>query len=185
MCNLLEYSKNYLKTSGSLRNYYRDEPNSGAEGGADYSIKNSKSFDYKTGIAGKLGDKNRTKDVEIAVPLKYLSNFWRILNMTLINYEVSLTLTWPENCILTSKATRNAAPVVDAINNPTGATCKTKDTKLCVPVITLSAENDNKLLEQLKAGFKRTIKWNKHRSEMSNQTENNNLNHLIDPTFIH
>ena len=52
-----------------------------------------------------------------------------------------------------------------------------------VPVVTLSAENDNKLLEQLKTGFKRTIKWNKYKSEMSNQTKNNNLNYLIDPTF--
>ena len=52
-----------------------------------------------------------------------------------------------------------------------------------VPVVTLSAENDSKLLEQLKTGFKRTIKWNKYRSEMSNQTANNNLNYLIDPTF--
>ena len=52
-----------------------------------------------------------------------------------------------------------------------------------VPVVTLSAENDNKLLEQLKARFKRTIKWNKYRSEMSNQTKNNNLNYLIDPKF--
>ena len=54
---------------------------------------------------------------------------------------------------------------------------------MCVPVVTLSAENDNKLLEQLKTGFKRTIKWNKYTSEMSNQTKNNNLNYLIDPTF--
>ena len=52
-----------------------------------------------------------------------------------------------------------------------------------VPVVTLSAENDNRLLEQLKTGFKRTIKWSKYRSEMSNQTKNNNLNYLIDPTF--
>ena len=52
-----------------------------------------------------------------------------------------------------------------------------------VPVVTLSAENDNKLLEQLKTGFKRTIKWNKYRSEMSNQTKNNNLDYLIDPSF--
>ena len=52
-----------------------------------------------------------------------------------------------------------------------------------VPVVTLSDENDNKLLEQLKAGFRRTIKWNKYRSEISNQTKNNNLNYLIDPTF--
>ena len=93
MYNLLEYSKNYLKTSGSLWNYYRDEPNSGAEWGVDYSIKNSKSFHYKTSITGKLRDNNRTRDVEIAVPLKYLSNFWRILNMPLINCEATLTLT--------------------------------------------------------------------------------------------
>ena len=52
-----------------------------------------------------------------------------------------------------------------------------------IPVVTLSAEDDNKLLEHLKTGFKKTIKWNKYRSEMSNQTKNNNLNHLIDPTF--
>ena len=52
-----------------------------------------------------------------------------------------------------------------------------------MPVVTLSTEDDNKLLEQLKTGFKRTIKWNKYRSEMTNQTQNNNLNYLIDPTF--
>ena len=60
---------------------------------------------------------------------------------------------------------------------------KIKDTKLYVPVVILSAKDDNKLLEQLKTGFKRTIKWNKYRSEMSNQTKNNNLNYLIDSTF--
>ena len=60
---------------------------------------------------------------------------------------------------------------------------KKKDCKLYVPVVTLSAEIDNKLLEQLKTGFKRTIKWNKYRSEMSNQTKNKNLNCLIDPTY--
>ena len=60
---------------------------------------------------------------------------------------------------------------------------KITDCKLYVPVVTLSAENDNKLLEQLKTGFKRTVKWNKYRSEMSNQIKNNSLNDLIDPTF--
>ena len=68
-------------------------------------------------------------------------------------------------------------------DSPTNATFKIKETKLYDPVITLSAENDNKLLEQLKTGFKRRIIWNKYRSEMSNQTRNNNLNYLIDPTF--
>ena len=68
-------------------------------------------------------------------------------------------------------------------DNPKCATFKITDTKLYVPVVTLSTENDEKLLEQLRTGFKRTIKWNKYRSEMTNQTKNNNLNYLIDPTF--
>ena len=58
------------------------------------------------------------------------------------------------------------------------------DTKFYVPVVTLSNENDTKLLKQLKIGFKRTIKWNKYRSQMNVQPQNNNLNYLIDPTFI-
>ena len=103
--------------------------------------------------------------------------------MPLINCEEFLTLTWSEDCVLTSKATRNAALGVDAINNPTGATIKIRDTKFYVPVVTSSAENDDKRLEQLKTGFKRTIAWNKYRSEISNQTINNTLNYLIDPTF--
>ena len=68
-------------------------------------------------------------------------------------------------------------------DSPKSAAFKIKECKLYVPVVTLSADNDNKLLEQFKTGFKRTIKWNKYRSKMSNQTKNNNLNHLIDPTF--
>ena len=66
------------------------------------------------------------------------------------------------------------------VNNPTNATLKIADTKLYVPVVTLSTENDKKPLKQLKTGFKRTIKWNKYRSERTNQTKNNNLNYLID-----
>ena len=92
-----------------------------------------------------------------------------------------------KSCVLTSKATRDddpdADPAADEINNPTNATFKITDCKLYVPVVTLLAENDNKLLEQLKTGYKRTIKWNKYRFEMYNQTKNNNLNYLIDSTF--
>ena len=190
MYNLLDYSKSYSKTTRSLWNYYRDEPNSGL-GGADnninYSIKDSKSFDYKTSITGKLEGNNTEKEVEIVVPLKYLSNFWRTLDIPLINCEINLILTWSENCVLTSKATRNANPDVNpaitAVNNPTNATFKITDTKLYVPVVTLSTENDKTVLKQIRTGFKRTIKWNKYRSEMTNQTKNNNLNYLIDPTF--
>ena len=164
--NLIKYSKNYRKTAGSLRNYYRDEPNSDAVGNINYSIKDSKSFDYKTSIPGKLAGNNVKKDdIQIFAPLKYLSNFWRNKDIPLINREVSLILTWSENCVITSKATReadpDAHPAVDGTNNPTNAVSKITDCKLYVPVVTLLAENDNKLLEQLKAGFKRTIKWNK------------------------
>ena len=74
-------------------------------------------------------------------------------------------------------------PAIPATNAPTNTTFKIADTKLCVPVVTLSIENDKKLLEQLKPGFKRISKWNKYRSEMTNQTINNNLNYLIDPKF--
>ena len=132
------------------------------------------------------GNNVEKDDVEIVVPLKYLSNFWKRLDIPLINCEVSLTVTWSENCVITRKATReadpDADPVVAGINNPTNAVFKTTDCKFYVPIVTLSTEND-KLLQQLKTKFKKIIKWNKYRSEMSNQTKNNNLNYLIDPTF--
>ena len=127
ICNLIECSKNYSKTSGSLWNYYRDEANSGAIGNVNYSIKDSKSFNYKTRIRGRLEGNNVEKEnVEIVVPLKYLSNFWRTLDKPWINFEVSLTLTCSENCVITSKAIRDADPdanpAVAGINNPTDAT---------------------------------------------------------------
>ena len=81
MYNLLEYSKNYLKTKESFWNYYRDEPNSGANNNINYSIKDSKSFDYKTSITWKLEGNNTEKQVEIVVPLKHLRNFWRTRDM--------------------------------------------------------------------------------------------------------
>ena len=99
--------------------------------------------------------------------LKYLSNFWRTLDIPSINCEINLILTYSENCVLTSKATRDAVPAqggnpaVSKINNQTDATFKIEDTTFYVPVVTLSTKDDNNFLEQLKSGFKRTIKWNK------------------------
>ena len=119
--------------------------------------------------------------------LKFLFKFFRSLNILLVNCQVTLTLTWSANCVITSKATRKADPDADpavaGINNPTNAVFKITDCRLYIPVVTLSAEYDNKPLEQLKTGFKGTITWNKYKSETSNQTKNNNLNYLIDPTF--
>ena len=124
MYNLLEYSKNFRKTTGSLWNYDRVEPNSGINGAINYSIRGSESFDYKANfIEGDVMQKSLTKnDVIIVVPLKYLSNFWRSLNITLINCEVELILTWFKSCALISKATREANyganTVVRKIDNP-------------------------------------------------------------------
>ena len=122
------------------------------------------------------------------MPLKNLGNLWNSLNIPLINCEGSLVLSWSETCVITSikkKLVRAAQGGNSAVygDSPTNAVFKIKDCKLYVPVVTLSTENDNKLLDQLRTGFKRTIKWNKYRSEMSNQARNNNLNYLIDPTF--
>ena len=90
-----------------------------------------------------------------------------------------------KNCVLADMTTRDAGSNNDppAIVVPSGATFKITDTKLYVPVVTLSKENNIKLLEQLKTEYKRTIKWNKYRSQMSIQNNINNLNCLIDPTF--
>ena len=193
MYNLLEYSKNYEKTSGSLFNYYRDEPKEHTIGAGNnvinISIRNSKSFDYKTEITESLAAGELEKDdVEIAIPLKYLSNFWRSLDIPLVNCEITLILSWYEKSVLVGKALRNAPdpqpnPPIASIESPTSAKFEITYCKLYVPVVTLSDEHDNKLIEQLKSGFRITIKWNRYMSQMSNQNKNNNLNYLIDPTF--
>ena len=174
MYNLLEYSKNYRKTTGSLWNYYRDQPNSNiGDNNIIHSILNSESFVYKANVmeSGETHDNLTKNDVKIVVPLKYLSNFWRHLNIPLINCEAELILTWIKNCVLIDKSTReadyNADPNIYEINNPENSTFKITDVKLFIPVVYLSKESDIKLLEQLKTGFKRTIKWNKYRSQMS------------------
>ena len=188
MHNLTEYSKHYRQTAGT---HYRDEPNNPSAD--DYHadpITNSTLFKCKSSFLEKIpnngnDNNNVIQNVKIVVPLKYLSNFWRKLDMPLVNCEVYLTLTWSKYCVLTDiikRATRRVG--LPAIAAPTGASFVIKDCKLHVSVVTLSAENDNKLLEQLRTGFKRTIKWNKYRSEMSNQTKNNNLNYLVDRLFV-
>ena len=135
MYNLIEYSNNYSKTSGSLWQYYKDEPND--------NLANSESFKSKVKITGSTPAGGNTKDVKIIVPLKYLSNFWRTLEMPLINCEVNLILTWSKDCVISSA---------------TGETkFKITDTKLYVPVVTLSTQDNAKLLQQLKSGFRRTI----------------------------
>ena len=142
MYNLLEYSKNYRKTTGSLWNYYRDEP-------SDPLSFNSESFKYKTSIqgntynvgAGEEGyDANKVgkNETEVVIPLKHLSNFWRSLNIPLINCEVELILTWSKNCVLADMTERDAQGNNPAIIAPTGLEFKITDTKLYAPVVSLS-----------------------------------------------
>ena len=176
-------------------NYYRNEP-------SDPLSPDSESFKYKTSITGNtcnvsltiIGDggnpvsnpdydaiKVGETKTEVVIPLKYLRNFWRSLEMSLTNCEVELILAWSKNCALADMAVNSDTN--PAIVQPTGLEFQIADTKLHVPVVTLSTKDDNNFLEQLESGFKITIKLNKYRSEMANQTKTNHLNHLIDPTF--
>ena len=147
MYNLLVYSKHYKNTTGSLWNYYRDEPNSSTDNdNIIHSILNSKSFDYKANFRASVTNDNLIKnDVKIVIPLKHLSNFWKNLNIPLINSDVELILTWFKNCVLINKSTRDANydadPIVRKIDNPENVTFQITDTKLYVPVVTLSKEN--------------------------------------------
>ena len=108
-------------------------------------------------------NKRGTKEVEIAMPLKHLGNFWNRSNISLVNCEAPLNLSWSEICVITSMEKNilvTGQP--NRGDSPDSAAFKIKDCKSYVPVVSLSAENDNKLLEELKTGFKRTIKWNKY-----------------------
>ena len=198
MYNVLEYSKNYRKTIGSLYNYYRDELSDDADDNNFDNIKvvNSNTFKYKNKIIGNTYNvnagadgydvnKNGTQEVELAIPLKYLGNFWRALNIPLISCEESLELKWNKNCVITSleETQVDAGPAVIRDNSPTGATLAINDCKLCIPVVTLSKDDESKLLTNIKSGFKREIIWNNYRSQMTTEAINNNLNILIDPTF--
>ena len=115
---------------------------------------------------------NGTKNVEIMVPLKYLSNLRRTSEMPLFNCEVNLLLTWSASCIIVS---------TDVANQ--NATFAITDTKLYVPVVALSQQDNAKLLEQLQSGFKRVINWNKYLSKPKLLAQNPNLNHLVEPSF--
>ena len=114
MCNLIEYSDNYSKTSRSLWQYYKDDPND--------NLTDSESFKSKVKITGNTPAAGNTKDVEIIVPLKYLSNFWRTLEMPLINCEVNLILTWSKDCVITNSTGEGKFAITEI--------------KLSVPVVT-------------------------------------------------
>ena len=173
MYNLIEYSDNYSKTCGSLWQYCKVIPAVNDNNAIVNCTDNNRtdSFNFKVKMTGQTGD-NGTKNVEIMVPLKYLSNFCRTLEMPLISGEVNLILTWSANCVIVSTNVANQ-----------NATFAITDTKLCVPVITLSQQGNAKLLQQLKSGFQRLINWNKYLSKSELLAQNPNLNHLVEPSF--
>ena len=153
MYKLIEYSDNHSKISGSLWQYCKDIP--AVDDVRDIVIFNgtndTDSFNFKSKIIGKTNDDGYMENVEIMILLKYLSNFWRILEIPLINCEVELVLTWSENCVIISTNVANQNP-----------TFTITETTLYVRVVTLSTQDNAKLSPQLKSGFKRTISWNKY-----------------------
>ena len=163
MYNLIDYSDNYSKTSGSLWQYYKDNPND--------NLTDSESFKSKVKITGNTPAAGNTKDVEIIVPLKSLSNFSRALEMPLINCEVNLILTWSKDCVITNSTGEGKFAITEA--------------KLYVPVVTLSTKDNEKLPQQLESGFKKTISWNKYESSIKTFAQNRYLElHTLLITFL-
>ena len=156
MYNLLYYSKNFRKTTGSFWNYYPDMPKSGHDNNVNlrqriiYPIKDSESFNYKTKLVGNVDAaaadaadndaKTDLEDIKIVVPLKNLSNFMFNLDFLLISSEIELILKWTEDCVLTERAQLLPDAGVDAvpvINRPKDLKFSITDFKLYVPVVTL------------------------------------------------
>ena len=172
MYNLIEYSNNYSDTSGSLWQFKRDEV---PDNNADLTIDNSQSFKYKAALLGKTKDavnntNSSVKEAKIVIPLKYLSNFWRSLEMPLINCKVYLELNWIEDCILSSAGNTAKFAITD--------------TKLHVPIVTLSTKDSANLAKQLNEGFKRSVYWNSYETKPAKVIEKGkNLYELLNASF--
>ena len=188
---MLDYSENYSMTWGSLWNYSRDEVNDAVNENDDadnYRIntkktQTSKFFEYKTKIIEKTPDNNSKLDT-VFVLLKYLRNFWRSIDLSLINYKTELDLSWSTSCIISETSRTHEATGNPCVNSPvadrdatltTEAIFQLNIAKLYVSVVTLSINNNIKFLEYLKQGFKRTISWKKYRSEITTHSKNSNL----------
>ena len=176
MYNLIEYSDNYQDSSATLYQYKRDEPPE-YDAVADLTDDNSSYFKYKiqllgnvTRVAGNAAG-GRRFNVKIVVPLKYLSNFFRSLEMSLINCKIKLNLTWKKECVL-STGGGDAVFIINGI-------------KLYVPVVTLSKEDNKDFIEQQNKGFQRSIYWNEYKTKEINEDADANVFKYInlDPSF--
>ena len=154
MYNLIEYSDNYQDSSATLYQYKRDEPPE-ANAINDLTTDTSSSFKYKVSLLDNpVLDGNITRrSVKVVVPLKYLSKFFRSLETPLINCKIKLNLTWKKECAL-SNQDGNAVFIIN-------------DTKMYVPVVTLSKEDD--FIEQQNKGFQRSIYWNEYKTKEINE----------------
>ena len=177
MYNLIEYSDNYQDSSATLYQYKRDEPQDDLAN--NLATDTSSSFKYKVNL---LGNPNIVGNVakgneKIVLPLKYLSNFFRSLEMPLINCKIKLNLTWKKECVLSPDNV--AAPNLD--NNPVFII---NDTKLYVPVVILSKE-DKDFIEQQTKGFQTSIYWNEYKTKGQDEVANANAFKYIslDPSF--
>ena len=150
MYNLLEYCDNYQNSTGSLYQFKRDQP---PDDNANVGNATS-SLVYKSKLI-KGTDNNNVNNVKLVVPLKYVSNFFRSLEMLLVNCKIDLELTWHKDC-MTSSANAAANQVVSFMIT---------DTKLYVPIVTLSTKDNTNLTKHLNKGFKRTIYWNQYVSK--------------------
>ena len=168
MYNLIEYSDNYQDSSATLYQYKRDEPPED-DAVADLTANNSSSLKYKISLLGNPVVANYIAriNVKVFVPLKYLSNFFRSLEMPLINCKIKLNLTWKKECVL-STDDDNAVFIIN-------------DTKLYVPVVTLSKEDNKDFIEQQDKGFQRSIYWNEYKTKDADANVFKYIN--LDPSF--
>ena len=174
MYSLIEYIDNYSKRSESLWKYCKEIPAVNNAGNIiDFNGANATdSFNFKTKIKGQTNC-DGIINIEILVPLKYLSNFWRNLEMPLINCEAEPILTWSAGWVIIYTDVANQVP-----------TFTISETNLYDLIVTLSTQDNAKSLPQLKSGFKRTISWNKYLTKLELLLARNaNLNHLIEPNF--
>ena len=186
MYNLIEYSDNYLDPSGSLYQFKRDEsPMNDAGNPLDVSLENSTTFKYKANHLGKAADADGNgislKNIKIDVPLKYLSDFFRSLEMPLINCKIHLKLNWNNNCVMHGADTYAGG---DNVNNRE-TTFKITSTALYVPIVTLSTKDNVNFTKQLNEGFKRSVHWNEYKSKIkTKEADANNLKRFpLDASF--
>ena len=186
MYNLIEYSDNYADASGSLHQFEGDESSiNDDENPLNVALDNSASFKYKASLLEKAtdadGNERSLKNTKIVVPLKYISNFFRSLEMPLIICKIHLQLNWNNNCVIYGSDTYAG----DDNANNRETIFKITSTKVYVPIVTLSTKDNVNLIKQLNEGFKRSVYWNEYKPKKeTKEADTNNLKRFpLDASF--